>query len=102
MILIGSFFENLKDKITSSPAYQTGRAVVEWALDKLWPVYSMGMIVAAVSLVGAVHEKLPLDGAPEYLVAELVGGDDVVAQHVRRILVFARNSKIERIDVVLG
>lgn len=45
------------EKITASTPYKIGRGVVEWSLDKLWPVYSLGMVVAAVSLVGAVHEK---------------------------------------------
>ena len=45
------------EKIQSSTAYKVGRGIVEWSLEKLWPVYSLGMVVAAVSLVGAVHEK---------------------------------------------
>ncbi len=49
--------QSLVEKITSSAPYRIGRGIIEWSLEKLWPVYSLGMVVAAVSLVGAVHEK---------------------------------------------
>lgn len=53
-------FASLTEKVTTSRAYSTGAGIVSWVVNQLWPVYSMGMIVAAVSLVGAVAEKQAL------------------------------------------
>ena len=53
-------FSALFERVTNSGVYRTGAGIVHWTMDKIWPVYSIGMVVAAVALVGAVHEKQAL------------------------------------------
>ena len=97
-----STLEKLQEKIISSPAFQYGHALYQWGMEKIWPVYSMGMIVAAVSLVGAVHEKqaladhmygsVPSDQVNQHAEAAQNSLDDETASLVRsEVFTWSRN-----------
>jgi hypothetical protein len=47
----------LKERILKHDVTQTAFAIYGWVQERIWPIYSIGMVVAAVSLVGAVYEK---------------------------------------------
>lgn len=46
-----------QERVMKHELTQTALGLYNWVHERLWPIYSIGMVVAAVSIVGAVYEK---------------------------------------------